>query len=91
MWYSFDEYAAVNLTPVDVDRVKEIIILNSTGKTVETLTENNGQNLNDILGFEDLDKNLKNMRKNEQNRKRKKRKPRGRGQQASNNKPKIQS
>ena len=91
MWYSFDEYAAVNLTPVDVDRVKEIIKLNSTGKTVETLTENNGQNLNDILGFEDLDKNLKNMRKNEQNRKRKKRKPRGRGQQASNNKPKIQS
>ncbi len=88
MWYSFDEHAAVNLTPVDVDRVIEVIELNKKGVAVEHLSENNGQHMNDILGSEDLDKNLKNLKKNEQNKRRKKRKPRKRGsqQQQSTNK-----
>ncbi len=78
MWYSFDEHAAVNLTPVDVERVKAIIELNKKGVVVEQLSENNDHQLNDILGFEDLDKNLKNLKKNESNKRRKKRKPRRR-------------
>jgi cell fate regulator YaaT (PSP1 superfamily) len=78
MWYSFDEHAAVNLTPVDVERVKAIIELNKKGIAVENLIENNGQQLNDILGFEDFDKNLKNLKKNDSNKRRKKRKPRRR-------------
>ncbi len=78
MWYSFDEHAAVNLTPVDVERVKAIIELNKKGVVVEHLAENNDHQLNDILGFEDLDKNLKNLKKNDSNKRRKKRKPRRR-------------
>lgn len=37
MWYSFDSSAPVNVTPVPVDRVKEIIKLNKAGEQVETL------------------------------------------------------
>jgi len=85
MWYSFSEHAAVNLTPVDVDRVKEVIKLNKENVIVERLTENEDANLNDILGDEDLDKNLQKLNKNSQNKRRKKRKPRKRGQQNPNN------
>ncbi len=37
MWYSFDSGAPVNVTPVPVDRVKEIIRQNKQGKKVEKL------------------------------------------------------
>lgn len=39
MWYSFDKNYAVNLTPLPVDRVKELIELNKTGKKITALVE----------------------------------------------------
>lgn len=39
MWYSFDKNYAVNLTPLSVDRVKEIIDINKAGKKVDSLLE----------------------------------------------------
>jgi cell fate regulator YaaT (PSP1 superfamily) len=39
MWYSFDKNYAVNLTPLSIDRVKEIIQINKTGKKVLSLLE----------------------------------------------------
>lgn len=37
MWYSFEKNSAVNLTPVPVERVKEIIALNKKGEKVAKL------------------------------------------------------
>ena len=37
MWYSFDKNYAVNLTPLPVERVKELIELNKSGKKIEAL------------------------------------------------------
>ena len=37
MWYSFDKNYAANLTPLPVDRVKEIIEINKEGKKVDAL------------------------------------------------------
>jgi cell fate regulator YaaT (PSP1 superfamily) len=45
MWYSFDKNYAANLTPLPVDRVKEIIEINKTGKKVDALLSK---------GFEDV-------------------------------------
>ncbi len=39
MWYSFDQYSAVNVTPVPYERVKEIIALNKDGKKIDKLIE----------------------------------------------------
>ena len=39
MWYSFDSRSAVNLTPVKIDRVQEIIELNKKNIKVATLNE----------------------------------------------------
>lgn len=39
MWYSFDRYNALNLTPVSVDRVKEIIEINKQGGKVDKLID----------------------------------------------------
>lgn len=39
MWYSFDPHNMVNLTPVPIDRVKEIIALNKSGKKVDVLVD----------------------------------------------------
>ncbi|MFH2142296.1 MAG: regulatory iron-sulfur-containing complex subunit RicT [Bacteroidota bacterium] len=39
MWYSFDKEQAVNLTPVPVERVKEILALNRKNQKVEKLLE----------------------------------------------------
>lgn len=80
MWFSASENSSMNLTAVDIDRVKEIISSNKKGIIVEQLTENTEPLLNDILGYEDLDKNVKAMNKNSLNRKRKKKHPRKRGQ-----------
>lgn len=80
MWYSTSENSSMNLTAVDIERVKHIINSNKKGIIVEQLTENNEPQLNDILGYEDLDKNVKAMNKNSLNRKRKKKQPRRRGQ-----------
>ena len=39
MWYSFDPINIVNLTPVPVERVKEIMALNKSGKKVDELID----------------------------------------------------
>ncbi|MFO7827519.1 MAG: regulatory iron-sulfur-containing complex subunit RicT [Bacteroidales bacterium] len=39
MWYSFDAENIVNITPVPVDRVKEVIALNKKGQKVDTLID----------------------------------------------------
>ena len=39
MWYSFDKNYAVNLTPLPIDRVKEIIEINKKGAKVAALAE----------------------------------------------------
>ena len=39
IWYSFDKHAPVNLTPVSLERVKEVIMLNKKGQKVDKLIE----------------------------------------------------
>jgi cell fate regulator YaaT (PSP1 superfamily) len=39
MWYSFDHTNMVNLTPVPIERVKEIMALNKAGKKVDDLID----------------------------------------------------
>jgi cell fate regulator YaaT (PSP1 superfamily) len=39
IWYSFDKEAPVNLTPVPLERVKEVIMLNKKGQKVDKLIE----------------------------------------------------
>ena len=41
MWYSFDSESTLNLTALEVDRVKEIIKLNEQGKKADSLLEKN--------------------------------------------------
>lgn len=43
MWYSYDKNNAVNLTPVPVERVKEIIDMNKKGIKVDSLIQNDGE------------------------------------------------
>jgi len=76
MWYSINENSSMSLVAVDIERVKAIIDLNKKGVLVDKLSENNEPQLNDILGFEDLDKNIKELNKNSLNRKRKKKQSR---------------
>jgi len=45
MWYSFDKNYALNLTPLPVDRVKEIIEINKKGKKVEVLLNKVEENI----------------------------------------------
>jgi len=72
MWYSFSENAAVNLTAVKVDRVKEIIKQNKEGKIVDELVKKEsykpdlGIGFSDVLSEESLDKfdnKVKNRKK----------------------------
>ncbi len=62
MWYSFDQNAAVNLTAVHVDRVKEIIKKNLDGDIVDELVKKErfspdlGIGFSDVLSKERLDK-----------------------------------
>ena len=46
MWYSFDKNYAVNLTPLPVDRVKEVIEINKSGKKVDSLIVKETTNIN---------------------------------------------
>lgn len=39
MWYSFDRDSVVNITPIPIDRVKEIIELNKKGQKVDALID----------------------------------------------------
>lgn len=62
MWYSFSEHAAVNLTPIPVERVREIIRLNKKGVVVDEFIEKQipsdgiGEGFSDILSKESLNK-----------------------------------
>jgi len=57
MWYSFNENAAVNITAVPIDRVKEIIKLNKEGKEVENLIEIEEKKFVDILSSNQVSDN----------------------------------
>lgn len=46
IWYSFDKHAPVNLTPVPLERVKEVIMLNKKGQKVDKLIEDSIQSDN---------------------------------------------
>jgi len=63
MWYSFEENAAINLTSVDVDRVKQIIEMNKKGIQVENLVENIETISKDILEAEDVETRSNNLNK----------------------------
>src|SRR6056297_1430816 len=59
MWNSFDRENVVNITPVPVDRVKEIIELNQKGQKVDalidiTLLEERGLDYKNVVGQESL-------------------------------------
>ena len=78
MWYSLDENTAINLTAVDVERVKQIIELNKKGILVETLTENKESQIVDILDYKNFEKNTDSIKKTGNNKKKrhfKKQKP----------------
>jgi cell fate regulator YaaT (PSP1 superfamily) len=83
MWYSFNQTSAVNLTPVPVDRVKEIIKLNKDGHKVAKLTEHeavllNAPDFSNIVGQDSLTRfdkpeGSRRSRGNNRNQRRKKR------------------
>ncbi len=78
MWYSFKKELSVNISPVPVERVKEIIQLNKEGKEPEILIENveilnNEKTLdyNNVVGQESLTRfDIKTINKKKRNKKR---------------------
>jgi cell fate regulator YaaT (PSP1 superfamily) len=59
MWYSFDKENIVNITPVPIDRVKEVIELNKKGQKVDTLIDitvidDGGLDYKNVVGQESL-------------------------------------
>jgi len=81
MWYSFDSRSAVNLTPVKIDRVQEIIELNKKNIKVATLNEEDFNtkptlDFDNIVGQDSLtrfDKKKKNKKRRNKKRYPKKR------------------
>jgi len=76
MWYSFDRDNVVNITPVPIDRVKEIIELNNKGQKVEalidiTVLEEGPLDYKNVVGQESLtrfDEKKKKRRKKKSNK-----------------------
>lgn len=76
VWYTFDRDSAINVTPVPVERVKEIIRLNKKNIIVDTL-QDIGKNMekaldyNNVVGEDDLTRfdKKKTKRKGSGNRK----------------------
>jgi hypothetical protein len=54
MWYSFQESAGSNLTPVPIERVKEIIEINEQGKEVEFLIDPANAAVGESLDFQNV-------------------------------------
>ncbi len=54
MWYSFQESAGSNLTPVPIERVKEIIEMNEKGKEVEFLIDPASTAIGESLDFQNV-------------------------------------
>ncbi len=52
MWYSFNQHSAVNLTPLPIDRVREIIKINKSGEKVPSLL---GEVKGEVLNTPDFD------------------------------------
>lgn len=85
MWYSFDKYTSLNVTPVPVERVKEIIALNKKNKIVEKLILASEVEIDASLDFNNasegsitrFDKKSKKKKRKNSNR-RKKNKPNAR-------------
>jgi cell fate regulator YaaT (PSP1 superfamily) len=75
MWYSFEENAAINLTAVDIERVKEVIELNVKGIVVENLVEIKEVLSKDILDAEDVETRSNNLNKAVPIKKKKKKNP----------------
>ncbi len=90
MWYSFDKNYAVNLTPLSVDRVKEIIELNKNGKKVTHLADKVAEvipalDFDNIVGQDSLTRFDKPKKQKSRNKKRpfnKKRRPNSNNNQA---------
>jgi len=80
LWYSYDKENAFNAIPLSLERVKEIIKLNSTGIIPEELSEKSPVNLLSVIGYEDtvgqesltrFDDKEKTKKKKKRNRSRK--------------------
>jgi len=72
MWYSFNENSAINITPIDIDRVHSIIELNKKGVIVDNLIEAVEVKTKDILGFSEIEQSPKTLNKPNSNQKRRK-------------------
>jgi cell fate regulator YaaT (PSP1 superfamily) len=87
MWYSFNQHSAVNLTPLPVDRVKEIIAINKKGNKVEQLLDSemgllNAPDYSNIVGQDSLTRFDKPAKKN---------KPKSKSRNAQRNKRRKQN
>ncbi len=100
MWYSFDKNYAVNLTPLPIDRVKEIIELNKKGEKVSHLAEKEIEvvpalDFDNIVGQDSLTRFDKPKKQKGRNKKRsfnKKNRPNSNNNKAqSNSNPKARS
>lgn len=92
MWYSINENTAMNLVPVDVDRVKEIIDLNRKNIIVEYLNNQVEKAKIDVLKDEDLEKNIRKLKNS--NKRRRSRKPKyntNKGNNTNNNNSRTNS
>ncbi len=54
MWYSTEEHSSMNMVPVPVERVKEIIELNKKGEVVDTLVEDAKAVFVPVADYEDV-------------------------------------
>jgi len=53
LWYSYDKEHAFNAIPLPLERVREIIKLNSKGVIPDELSEKNPVNMFNVVGYED--------------------------------------
>jgi hypothetical protein len=92
MWYSYDKNYAKNLTPIHVDRVREILTLNAKGEKPEKIKEqiiDEKVEFSSVVGQESLTRfDNKNKRKKKKN---KYRKNRNKNNQTGNNQNKNQN
>jgi cell fate regulator YaaT (PSP1 superfamily) len=73
MWFSFDKEAAVNLTPVPVERVREVIEMNKKGKKPDKLVDpadlvENKIDFDNVVGQEDITRFLDDKPKKKKKR-----------------------
>lgn len=77
LWYSYDKNSGINMIPVSVDRVKEIIELNKKGIKSESLIRGieekskSSLDFKDVIGEESLTRFDEKKKRNKRNKKRK--------------------